>query len=88
MAALVHVTDMVNASSFPINGEKLTAREALSQFLRVDPSDVESSLGERTASIVNRGTITDFDMEMRANETITLYPKQVQQGGVKAAFQS
>lgn len=85
MASLVHVTDMINSRSIAINGETVSARAALADFYRCEPAEVEGKIEGKTLRIVNRGALTDLDVQLSANDTITVFEAAVAGGGVKGA---
>lgn len=85
MAGLVHVTDMVNTRSFVVNGESVSAREALADFYRSAPEGVEDAISGKTLRVVNRGPLTDLEVRLASGDTIAIFESEVASGGVKGA---
>lgn len=87
MANLVHVIDMQNQRSFPVNGTPITAREMLAKFYHVAEAEVDAKVAGKTLRIVNQGPLTDLSTPFAGGEdaTISIYEAEVARGGVKGA---
>ena len=86
MSSLVHVADMAHSRSFPTNGETLSVREAVSQFLAIPTDQLESAIEGSELRLVNYGLVNDqLDRELVANDVITIHSAAVAKGGVPGA---
>jgi hypothetical protein len=88
LASLAHVTNITSTRSFPINGGTLTVRQALADFYRVEADAVEATIAGKTVRIVNRGPVTDLNVRLAENDTVTIFESEVATGGVKGAIGS